>query len=256
MTGGMRTTAHDGPVDRPDTPPRHPRARVAVVVAALACIVLLPGCGRSGTAPGTAAPRHYRMGFAANAPRYEFDLLLAALELWTRRADVALIGGEAPWDSLLAGVPAADYVRRQHAPLAQYYRGKGLRLWVYVDPAKGLNRAGEANALTASGRSLTEPAIQQLYREYAVACDTLLNPDVLGVVLETNLIRLASPPALYGAVRQVANDAAADIRAVDASVKLWASPRAAGPARASERWCRAQPYSSATSSVRLSCSTA
>ena len=203
-------------------PSRRPPWRLLAVCALLAS-VLLAGCGRSSTAPGIRAARHYRMGFAANAPRYEFDLLLAALELWTRRADAAIIGGEAPWDSLLAGVPAADYVRRQHVPLAQYYRGKGLHLWVYLDPANGLNRAGEANALAAAGRSITEPAIQQLYREYAVACDTLLHPDVLGVALETNLIRLASPPPLYAAVRQVANAAAADVRAADASVQLSSS---------------------------------
>jgi hypothetical protein len=196
--------------------------RTAAACALLA-VTALAGCGKGSTAPAVKTPRHYRMGFAANAPRYEFDLLLAALEMWTRRADAALIGGEAPWDSLLAGVPAADYVRRQHVPLAQYYRGKGLRLWVYLDPANGLNRAGEANALVAAGRSITEPAIQQLYREYAVACDTLLHPDVFGVALETNLIRLVSPSALYAAVRQVANAAAAEIRAVDAGVQLSSS---------------------------------
>ncbi len=222
MTGDLRTAARPEPDARPAAFP-HPRAHMWVRCVAVACIALLSGCGKSGTAPGVATPRHYRMGFAANAPRFEFDLLLAALELWTRRADAALIGGEAPWDSLLAGVPAADYVRRQHAPLAEYYRGRGLRLWVYLDPANGLNRAGEANALTAAGRSISEPAIQQLYREYAVACDTLLRPDVLGVVLETNLIRIAAPPALYAAVRQVANAAAADIRAVDPAVKLSSS---------------------------------
>ena len=191
--------------------------------AALLLVLTFAGCGKSGTAPSAATPRHYRMGFAANAPRAEFDLLLAALELWTRRSDVAIIGGEAPWDSLLAGVPAADYVRRQHVPLADYYRGKGLRLWVYLDPANGLDRSAESPVLVAAGRSLTEPAIQQLYRQYAVACDTLLHPDVLGLALETNLVRALSPPALYTAVRASANDAAADVRAVDPGVRLSSS---------------------------------
>ncbi|MEQ1833951.1 MAG: hypothetical protein ABL977_12925, partial [Candidatus Eisenbacteria bacterium] len=192
-------------------------------VLALALVWPITGCGKHGTEPSAGTPRHYRMGFAANAPRFEFDVLLAALEMWTRRADVAVIGGEAPWDSLLAGVPAADYVRRQHLPLADYYRGKGLRLWVYLDPANGLDRSAESPVLVGAGRSLTEPAIQQLYRDYAVACDTLLHPDVLGVALETNLVRLLSPPALYAAVRTTANAAAADVRAVDAGVLLSSS---------------------------------
>lgn len=200
-----------------------PPARTAGLAVGVVLILLASGCGKHSPAPPTASPRHYRMGFAANAPRFEFDLLLAALELWTRRADAAIIGGEAPWDSLLAGVPAADYVRRQHVPLAQYYRGKGLRLWVYLDPANGLDRTAEAPALVNAGRSLTEPAIQQLYAEYAVACDTLLHPDVCGLALETNLVRLLSPPALYGAVRSSANGAAAAIRAADAGVQLSAS---------------------------------
>jgi hypothetical protein len=210
-----------------DADHRHRRAGrrwlVGAALAVLACPLVVAGCGTHGTAPRMLPARSYRMGFAAGAPRFDFALLLAALEQWTSRADVAIIGGEAPWDSLLAGTPAADYVRRQHLPLAQYYRGKGLHVWVYIDPANGLDRAGESSALVAAGRSITEPAIQQLYREYAVACDTLLHPDVFGVALETNLIRLASPPTLYAAVRQVANDAAADIRAADASVQLSSS---------------------------------
>lgn len=163
------------------------------------------------------------MGFALNAPRPDFNLLLQALDLFTRRSDAAIMSNEAPWDSLLAGVPPDDFVRRQQLPLAQFYRGKGLRVWVYLDPANGLNRAGEANPLVAAGRSITEPAIQQLYRDYAVAMDTLIRPDVIGVVLETNLIRAAAPAPLYAAIRQVANDAAAAVRAHDATVQLSAS---------------------------------
>jgi hypothetical protein len=168
-------------------------------------------------------PRSYRMGFSAIPPRQDFALLLQTLDAFTRRADAAIMSTEAPWESLLAGVPPDDFVRRQQLPLAQYYRGKGIRVWVYLDPANGLNRGGEANPLVAAGRSITEPAIQQLYRAYAVALDTLIHPDVFGVVLETNLIRAASPPALYAAIRQVANDAAGDIRVHDATVRLSAS---------------------------------
>ena len=163
------------------------------------------------------------MGFAANAPRPDFPLILQTLDLMTRHSDAAIMSNEAPWESLLAGIPPDDFVRRQQLPLAQYYRARGLRVWVYLDPANGLNRAGEANALVAAGRSITEPAIQQLYRDYAVALDTLIRPDVFGVVLETNLIRAFAPAPLYAAIRQVANDAAAAIQAVDPVVVLSAS---------------------------------
>ena len=212
MTGGMALR------------PRPRRsARAALLLVLLACASLLGACGTSGTSPGAAPPRTYRMGFSGIPPRPDFTLLLQTLEMFTSRADAAIMSNEAPWDSLLAGVPPDSFVRRQQLPLAQYYRGKGLRVWVYLDPANGLDRGGESAPLVAAGRSITEPAIQQLYRDYAVALDTLVRPDVFGVVLETNLIRAAAPAPLYAAIRQAANDAAADIRAHDATVRLSAS---------------------------------
>ena len=197
--------------------------RTLGALAWLAISLWLVGCGGEGSRSGPPSPRTYRMGFALNAPRQEFPLLLQALEMFTSRADAAILSNEAPWDSLLAGTPPDGIVRRQLLPLAEYYRARGLRVWVYLDPANGLNRAGEANPLVAAGRSITEPAIQQLYRDFAVALDTLIRPDVFGVVLETNLIRAAAPAPLYEAIRQVANDAAADIRALDTAVRLSAS---------------------------------
>ncbi|MCI0531487.1 MAG: hypothetical protein L0Y74_06015, partial [candidate division Zixibacteria bacterium] len=153
-------------------------------------------------------------------PRADINVAIAAIDMWSQRADAAIISIELPWDSLLAGVPADSIVIRNLRDLAAYYRSKGHMLWVYLDPANGLNRAGEADALVNAGRSITEPAIQQLYRSFAVALDTLLWPEHFGLALETNLIRGISPQPLYDAIRQVANDAAADIRLYDALVKL------------------------------------
>jgi len=201
----------------------HRPARALLLLVLLTSAALLGACGKSSTKPRAGTPRSYRMGFSAIPPKPDFPLLLQTLEMFTSRADAAIMSNEAPWDSLLAGVPPDEFVRRQQLPLAQYYRGKGLRVWVYLDPANGLNRAGESDPLVAAGRSITEPAIQQLYRDYAVALDTLIVPDVFGVVLETNLIRAAAPAPLYTAIRQVANDAAADIRSHDTRVQLSAS---------------------------------
>ena len=163
------------------------------------------------------------MGFSAIPPRADVTAVLATVDLMATRSDVALIFGEPPWDTLLAGTTPAAYVARQRRPLADYFRAKGLRVWVYLDPANGLDRSAESQLLNAAGRSLTEPGIQALYREYAVAMDTLLRPDVLGLAVETNLVRMLSTPALYSAVKQVAADAAAQVRSHDASVQLSAS---------------------------------
>jgi hypothetical protein len=160
------------------------------------------------------------MGFSAIPPRLDERLAIAVIDLWSRRADAAIVSLEPPWTELLSGVEPATLVSQVQVPLARYYRSKGHELWVYLDPANGLNRAAESDALVSAGRSLTEPAVQQLFRRFAVEMDRQLRPEHMGLTLETNLIRGLSPPALYAAVRRVANDAAADVRAGDPAVKL------------------------------------
>lgn len=178
----------------------------------------LGGCShRHHLGPGVSSSgsRSYRMGFSGIPPRPELAQVIATIDLWAPRADAALMSGELPWDSLLAGRPPDSVVFRNMLPLAQYYRAKGLRIVVMIDPANGLDRAGESNELVAAGHSITEPAIQQLYRRYMVAIDSIIRPDQLGFALETNLIRAIAPPTLYQALRQMANDAASDVHAVD-----------------------------------------
>ena len=163
------------------------------------------------------------MGFSAIPPRLDESLAIKVIDLWSRRADAAIISMEPPWRELLAGLDPATLVSVIQVPLANYYRSKGHELWVYLDPANGLNRAGESDALVAAGRSLTEPAVQMLFRRYAVEMDRQLHPAHMGLALETNLIRGQSSPALYAAVRRVANDAAGDIRAGNAAARLGVS---------------------------------
>lgn len=182
------------------------------------------GCSSNGdpVAPGPTGPgpRTYRMGFSGIPPRADFGQAIAAIQMWTARSDGAIFAITPPWDSLLAGVPADTLLMRDQRPLADYYHALGLELVVTLDATDGLNRAADAPELVAAGRSLTEPAVQALYRAYAVAVDTLLRPAHLGLAMETNLIRAAAPPTLYAAVVAVANGAAADVRARDALVRL------------------------------------
>src|SRR5262245_18784408 len=193
---------------------------LAVVLAAA-----LAGCSKDHHAPTapTLAARSWRMGFSAIPPRPDFQTLLATLDLWTRRADAAIIQVEPPWDSLLAGTRVDSIVRRQLLGLADYYRAKHLVLVFTLDATNGLDRAAESAALVAAGRSITEPMVQRLYRDFAVAVDTLLRPAYLGLGAETNLIRAAAPPSIYSDVVQMTGGAAADVRAVDRDVKLYVS---------------------------------
>jgi hypothetical protein len=105
-----------------------------------------------------------------------------------------------PWRALLADTSAAELVRRDLKDLAVLYRSRGMPLIVEIDVTDGLARDREAPDLVALGRSISEPAVQQVYREYLAAVDSILHPEYLGLAMEVNLIRAIAPPSVYAAV--------------------------------------------------------
>jgi len=109
---------------------------------------------------------------------------------------------------------------RDKVPLVAYMRSKGLRLFFMADLTDGLSRGEEPPQLRALGRSITETAIQQLYRDYVTAFVQLLEPDYIGLASETNLIRKIAPANVYTAVVQAANDAAGDLEAIHATAPI------------------------------------
>ncbi len=137
--------------------------------------------------------------------------MLRGIDLWSPRAELAVIHEDLPWADLLAGLSPDQIIDRDKAGLVGYLRGKGLGLAFIGDPTDGLDRAQESRALRDAGRSLAEPAIRRLYRDYLVAIDRRLSPQYLGLAAETNLIRLAAPASLYGAVREACAEVAADL---------------------------------------------
>jgi len=202
---------------------RSPRAAVAALILVL--VVGASACGTKvvPTGPAPPPPRTYRMGFSAIPPKADFALLIASLEMWRTRSDAAIMHISPPWDTLLAGYSSDSAVIKLHLDLANYFKGSGRTLVVMIDATDGLNRAADAPELVAKGRSLTEPAVQQVFRDFAMAVDSVLQPAYLGLTAETNLIRAAAPPALYAAVKQNANDAATAVRALNPTVKLFVS---------------------------------
>lgn len=198
-------------------------SRRPVSASLLAVFVLgMAGCAKHHDSPVAAGPtRPYRMGFSAIPPRLDFPTQLAMLGLQKSRSDAALMLSEAPWDSLLDGVRADSIVMRNQLGLAQYYRSLGFRIVVSLDPANGLDRSADSAPLVARGHSLTEPAIRQLFRNYAVALDTLVHPDWFSVASETNLIRAIAPPSLYAALKTNAQAAADTLAIVDPAVKVF-----------------------------------
>ncbi|HEY6809366.1 MAG TPA: hypothetical protein VI160_11325 [Gemmatimonadales bacterium] len=186
-----------------------------------AALVVAAACGDSaGPAPG---PRGYWMGFSAIPPRQDSTIVIAAIDNWAHHADAAIIHASPPWAAMLGGISPVAAVDDLQVPLANYYRAKGLVLVFTVDVTDGLNRAAEAPELVALGRSITDTAVQRVYREWVLAVDTLVHPDYLGLAAETNLIRTAAPDSVYRAVVTMTNAAATLIRAAPVHPKLYVS---------------------------------
>ncbi len=181
------------------------------------------GCGGASPSPPGAPPRTYRLGFGPVGPRPEVSSIVATIQLWSQRADIGLMQMDVPWAALLADTSAALLVARDQLPLANLYRGHGFPLVVMVEPENGLAREREADALTALGRSITEPAVQAAYQRYVLAVDSLLHPEYLGLAIETNLIREIASAALYDALRTMAGATAAALRARHTAAKLLVS---------------------------------
>ena len=197
-------------------------ARTSTLLLTIAAVALAGGCSDKLIPPGpTLLARTYRMGFSSFPPRPDLNLALTTINLWASRGDAALILTDPPWDSLLAGRSPDSLIRNNQLGLANYYRARGLRVIASIDPTNGLDRSAESPALVAAGRSLSEPAIQQLYRDYVTAMDTVIHPDYLGVASETNLIRAIAPASLYNAVVAAAGAAATNVAIVDSTAKLF-----------------------------------
>jgi hypothetical protein len=194
--------------------------------AVFACFVAAAsGCSRAAREPGepdvsSSGTRPYRMGFSVVPPKPDLKIAVQSLEIWTKRADAAILHLDVPWALLLAGTSPEDALRKDGVDLERYYRSKQLKLVVTIDVTNGLGRESEAPALVAARRSITEPAVQRLYRDYVRALVQMLRPDYLGLAAETNLIREIAPRPVYNAVVKMANDAAADIRRSRAASSL------------------------------------
>lgn len=183
---------------------------------------LLAGCGGGDGAAAAAATRGWRMGFSPNPPRFTVESVIQGIDLWSRRAEYAIIHEETPWTKLLAGQTPDAILDADKVDLVRYLRSKGLQIVFMGDLTDGLARELEAPQLRAAERSLAEPAVQQLYRDYLLAVDRKLQPLYIGLVAESNLIRVAAP-ALYPAVVRTANDTAAALRSAGSTATLIAS---------------------------------
>lgn len=186
-----------------------------------ALVLVMLGCA-SSTVPQGAA-RTYRMGFTHISPQPTLESALATLAAWERRGDAGLLLATPPWGALLGGASAPAHVRQEYLELAKYYRARGFMVVVMIEATDGFQRDKEATELVALGRSIGEPEIQALYREFAIALDTIVRPDYLGLAMETNLVRAIAPAALYANLRTLANSTAAAIEATGSTTPLFST---------------------------------
>jgi len=189
----------------------------------LACLAAQVACG-DGSGPGL-APRTYWMGFSAIPPRFDSTTayLISAIDNWVPHADAAIMHVSPPWAAMIGGYPPAQAVDTVEVPLANYYRSKHLAIVFTVDATDGLNRAAEAPELVTLGRSITDTAVQRLYREWVYAVATKIQPEYLGLVAETNLIKALAPDSVYQALVTTANAVATQINAAGLTTKLFVS---------------------------------
>ena len=193
-----------------------------------ASVVLAAGlvaCASNDTTDPTpqATPRTYLMGFTPIPPRQDNALALRTIDLWATRADAGLLLYEPPWAQLLAGQDPETLVRANELGLANYYRGKNLRLVASIDPTNGLDRSAEAAGLVALGRSLAEPEVRTAYARYVAAFASVIRPEHLAIASETNLVRAAAPAALYRGLVDAAAAAAAEARRAAPATRLFAT---------------------------------
>lgn len=187
-----------------------PDRRTALgALAASAVVLSLGGCGTGAAQPASPRAinrtRTWQMGFSHMPPRPTVKAAIEGINLWSTRADRAIIHEELPWADLLGGMSAAAILQRDKVDLVKYLRAKGLGLTVMIDLTNGLGRESESPALVKAGRSLSEPAVQAMARDYSLALESMLQPDWLGLAAETNLVRQIAPAMLYSAVKDTAN---------------------------------------------------
>ena len=81
------------------------------------------------------------MGFSVIPPKPDLSIAVRSLEIWTRRADAAIMHLDVPWALLLTGTSPEEALRRDGVDLEHYYRSKHLALVVTIDVTNGLGRA-------------------------------------------------------------------------------------------------------------------
>lgn len=168
------------------------------------------------------ATRSYRMGFSPIPPRPDMDLLLAMIDSMAAVSDIAIIQQAVPWAQLLDGA-SMDSLVSDRGGLADYLRFKGLSIIFLVDPLDGLDRRREDPGLLETGHSILEPGIRAMHEEWVRRIAARIRPEYLGLASEINTLAARGDPTLYGAIRDLVNTLAPQVRALSPTTRVFVS---------------------------------
>ena len=194
-----------------------------MALRALLMFAAVVSCASSTAEPVRAGTRSYRMGFSPVPPRLTIPEVLRTIDSVSRHGDAALMVVDIPWAALLADSSPAFLIRRDQFEVARLFQQRGMPIAATLEVANGLDRTAESDALLKLGRSLTEPAVQRVYRNYVVAFDSILRPKWLALAMETNLMRLLAAPPVYSAIVTMTNAAAQQLRSAGSTSQLMVS---------------------------------
>ena len=76
--------------------------------------VVTTACPRATHGPeiSSGGTRSYLMGFSVVPPKPDIKVAVRSMEIWTRRADAAIMHLDVPWALLLAGASPEDALRK------------------------------------------------------------------------------------------------------------------------------------------------
>src|SRR5438552_9582359 len=121
---GPQAPATVGTTRKADFPRRCIRMRREKLIPYLLSVAAI-ACAPAAREPDvpTQATRSYFMGFSIIPPKPDLNVAIKSAEIWTKRADAAIMHLDVPWTLLLAGTSPEDVLRKDGIDLEHHYRG-------------------------------------------------------------------------------------------------------------------------------------
>lgn len=213
---------------RPLIPSYATVALTAVLLAALALV----GCGVRRIAPpdvtpvvrATAGePRAFRMGFSALPATLTEGGQQSAFDLAAKYGEVLLIQRAPSWSDFLAGATPSSKLRATTAGEREAARGRGLQLFMAIDPFDAADRGRLAGLPPGmEGRDLGDPGLRDAFLAEARYIAVNYRPAYLALGMEVNATYERNP-AQYQRFLEVYRAAYDVVKASSPETQVFAS---------------------------------